>query len=313
MNPRLLPEATPVLDIGGTHVTAARVADGTVVEQYRGPLDSAASASVIISQIARVAAALAEPSPGCRWGVAIPGPFDYERGLGDFTAVEKFRSLRGFNVGSALCAALPGRPDRVVFANDAEAYGLGEWATLGRPERLICITLGTGVGSGFIDGGSLITQGPEVPADGNIHNERWNGQPLEHRVSREAIRRAFTAANGGTPDVEEIARLARDGHEAAGRVLHEAMVVLGAVLARWMIRFRPEAVVIGGSMSRSWDVLCPGLLAGLARSHAKGPNPRPAQLVDTAPLIGAAIIANRTLDPLFTGLKEDCNEGTAAT
>lgn len=300
MTSRLRLEATPVLDIGGTHVTAARVANGTVVEQYRGPLDADADASAIISQIATIAAHLTGLTPGSRWGVAIPGPFDYVRGVGDFRSVEKFQSLRGFDVGAALCTVLPGRPDRVAFVNDAEAYALGEWDTRGRPERLICITLGTGVGSGFIADGALITAGPEVPVDGNIHNEQWDGRPLERTVSREAIRRTF-AACGGTADVEEITRLARDGDEGAGRVLREAMLVLGKVLARWVGRFRPDAVVVGGSMSQSWDVLSPGLFAGLAQSNVTRPRPSPAQLVDTAPLVGAAIIATRTTNPLATG------------
>ena len=165
----------------------------------------------------------------------------------------------------------------------------------------MCITLGTGVGSGFIAGGALITAGPEVPVDGNIHTEQWDGRPLERTVSREAIRRTFAAARGGTADVEEITRLARAGDECAGRVLREAMVVLGNVLARWVGRFCPDAVVVGGSMSRSWDVLSPGLLAGLAQSNVHGPHPSPAQLVDTAPLVGAAIIAIRTTNQLATG------------
>ena len=65
MTSRLRLEATPVLDIGGTHVTAARVANGTVIEQHRGPLDAEADASAIISQIATIASAL-PCAPCCR-------------------------------------------------------------------------------------------------------------------------------------------------------------------------------------------------------------------------------------------------------
>lgn len=303
MTSHLRLEATPVLDIGGTHVTAARVANSTVVEQYRGPLDADADADAIISQIATIASHLTGLTPGSRWGVAIPGPFDYVRGVGDFSTVEKFQSLGGFDVGAALRTVLPGRPDRVAFVNDAEAYALGEWDVRGRPERLICITLGTGVGSGFIAGGALITASLEVPVDGNIHNEQWDGRPLERAVSREAIRRTFAAACGGTADIDEITLLARTGDQRAGRVLCETMVVLGNVLARWVDRFRPDAVVVGGSMSRSWDVLSPGLLAGLAQSNVHGPHPTPAQLVDTAPLVGAAIIATRTTNQFATGIE----------
>ena len=45
---------------------------------------------------------------GQRWGVAIPGPFDYERGIGLFADVGKFEALCGVDVREALAAGLPG-------------------------------------------------------------------------------------------------------------------------------------------------------------------------------------------------------------
>lgn len=285
-----LASAVPVLDIGGTHVTAAVVRDGRVVEHHRSPLDPNSDPGSIVEQIVRGARRLSTPPATSRWGVAVPGPFDYANGVGDFSGVDKFQRLRGFDLGGALRHALPGRPAAVSFLNDAEAYALGEWQHFGRPGRMICLTLGTGVGSGFLVDGVAVTEGPSVPNEGNIHTELWQDLPLEQTVSRSGIRRAFLQRVGSDFDVDVIAQLARDGDRDAGAVLTEAMIALGAVLARWVDRFAPDLVVIGGSISRSWDVLEGGLLysVGFARHDTEV---HAARATDEAPLIGAAIHA----------------------
>lgn len=281
------PAAVPVLDIGGTHVTAASVAGDAVLEQYRVPLDAHSDPVRIVEQIVEAARRLRGPRDTARWAVAIPGPFDYTGGIGDFAGVDKFQSLKGFDLGRALRCALPETPAVVSFVNDAEAAALGEWSARGRPHRLVSLTLGTGVGSGFILDGHPVTSGPNVPSDGNIHTETWHELPLEQTVSRDAIRRAFETRTGSNADVDDIARLARGGHRAAAAALTEAMIALGAVLARWVDRFDPEVVVIGGSMSRSWDVLKPGLLYGLGLAERE-PIVTPTRTADDAPLIGAS-------------------------
>ncbi len=114
----------PVLDIGGSHVTAALVdlTAGEVVpgSSRRCALRPSGSASEIIDTIAACARAVSAGRDQS-WGVAIPGPFDYRRGIGLFTGVGKFDSLRGVDVGAALARALTGNPARIRFLNDAHA------------------------------------------------------------------------------------------------------------------------------------------------------------------------------------------------
>ncbi|MFE7578134.1 ROK family protein, partial [Streptomyces sp. NPDC057521] len=92
----------PVLEIGGTHVTAAvidtasaRPAPLTVV---REPVPADAPAGELLDAIA-AAGARAEAPAGAHWGVAIPGPFDYETGVGRFRGIGKFEALHGVDVG----------------------------------------------------------------------------------------------------------------------------------------------------------------------------------------------------------------------
>jgi glucokinase len=259
--------AVPVLEVGGTHVTAALVdIDGWIVGQsIRLYLDSTADAEHILGTFARAGAAVAS-APGARWGVAMPDPFDYARGVATFQGVGKFDAIRGTDVGAALMRRLPQRPSAIAFLNDADAFILGEWlcgAAAGHA-RCVGITLGTGVGSGWLVDGRITHSEPGVPPLGRAHHLTVNGAALEETVSRRAIRRAYAATTGDEQaDVSEIAERARGGEERAADVLRHAFGSLGAALAPSVRAFGADVIVFGGSMTASWDLLEPWWRDGL--------------------------------------------------
>lgn len=291
------PTGTAV-DVGGTHVTAATVDGGWGVrDEIRVPLDSAAPAAQVLDAVAdcvrrsRAAGAV----DGGPVAVAVPGPFDYERGVGDFRGVDKFAALRGVDLRGELAARWGIEPATVRFVNDAEAFGLGEWvAGAGAgAARVVAVTLGTGVGSAFVDRGRCVTTGPLVPADGNIHVVRVGGRPLEDVVSRRALRLAYRTRTGRDVDVVDIARHARDGDGAAARTLEGAMGSLAGALAPWLEAFAPEQLIVGGSMAASSGLLFPPLAAGLAAAMARPPALRVGALPrERASLLGA-VVASR--------------------
>jgi glucokinase len=280
----------PVLEIGGTHVSAALVDPATwrLTTTTRFSLDADASAAALLERFARAAGSLSAPAEAV-WGVAMPDPFDYQRGIGLFEGVGKFTALCGVDVGEALRARLRGA---VAFLNDADAFLLGEWAAGAAvgAKRCVGITLGTGVGSAWLVDGAIVD--PGVPPGGRIHRMDIAGAPLEDVVSRRAIRRAFAAAGGDpTADVREIAEQARAGSPMARRVLDAAMTALGRVIGRCAAGFRADVLVIGGSMSASWDVFEPAFRAGALGNGL--PRVEIAAESDAAPLIGAAVHAVR--------------------
>ena len=89
-------------------------------------------------------------------------------------------------------------------------------------------------------------------------------------------------------DVLEIADRARAGDEAAVDLLRTATRKLGAALAPAIREFGAEIVVVGGSMTGSWDLLGPWFEQGLDWPTA--PPVLLSQRVDTAALIGAAAL-----------------------
>jgi glucokinase len=198
-------------------------------------------------------------------------------------------------VRAALLVAIAPPPHDIAFINDADAFVLGEWlngAATGS-SRCAGITLGTGVGSGFVRDGSMVDSGPDVPPGGRAHRLTVDGAPLEDVMSRRAIRRAYAAASGDlTADVREICQRARGGDAVAVASIQIPLRTLGLTLAPWISRFGADVLVIGGSMAASWDVLEPPFLDGFA-SIAAPPRVAVAIDADRAPLLGAA---RRALD-----------------
>ncbi|WP_405996777.1 ROK family protein [Streptomyces sp. NBC_00829] len=293
----------PVMDIGGTHVTGALVDTVTRAVlpdcMVREGLDSNGTAEQIVVSIGRCASRLPRAAAS-DWTIALPGPFDYPRGIGQFEGVGKFESLRGVDLRAALSALVP-QARSFRFLNDADAFALGEWwagAAEGR-RRAVGITLGTGVGSSFLDDGRVVGDGAAVPPHGRAHLLSYEGLPLEETVSRRAIRDRYAQVvndrDGRCVDVHEIAARARLRDGTARSVLADAFAALGSTLAPWLAAFEASVLVVGGSMAASWDLIvkplsrgidiaAPGLLGHLEVT--------PARRLHDAALIGAAL-ANR--------------------
>jgi glucokinase len=278
-----------VLDVGGTHVTAAHIDDQTwrVSEPvHRVDLDAHAAADVILDAIAAATAGTDETT----WAIAMPDPFDYDHGIGRFHDVGKFEALDGVDVRAGLAERLRLEPDRLSFCNDADAFTVGEWLIgSGRgAARVVGLTFGTGVGSGWTDGGRVVD--PGVPAGGRAHRLTVDGSPLEDVMSRRAIRRAYASTTGDRDaDVREIAELARSGVGPAQAVLAAALRGAGRALAGPLRDFGADVVVVGGSMAGSWDLFEPWFADGAGEL---GLLPiRLATNPANAPLAGAAYVA----------------------
>ncbi|MEQ7128492.1 ROK family protein [Actinopolymorpha sp. B11F2] len=288
----------PVMDIGGTHVTAAlfdpaaqAVLDSARQRRHRRPLDASASATDIVQRLVRCANDVAAP-PDAAWGVALPGPFDYEGGIGLYEGVGKFDALKGVDLRQAFLDAVRPAPAEVHFLNDANAFAVGEWvsgAAAGH-DRALALTLGTGVGSAFLDRGRIIEEGPAVPPEGRADLLTFNGQPLEETVSRRAVLArysAMTRRDDPRLDVHDVAQRARDGDILAETVLSGTFRALGEALRPWVNRFGATVVVVGGSMAGSWDLIVRPLRTGLGGTY--GPAVVHARHGDDATLIGAGI------------------------
>jgi glucokinase len=148
----------------------------------------------------------------------------------------------------------------VVFLNDAEAFAVGEWTAgeLRDEDRCVGVTIGTGIGSGFLNDGRAVRTGMTVPPGGELYRTEYRGKALEDWISARAILALYAERVGGLPEVwgvKEVADHARGGDGVARQVLLDTFGVLAEVLDSWLERFGASRVVLGGSISGAFDVV----------------------------------------------------------
>jgi len=289
------------LDIGGTFVKSGLVSDsGGVEDAAPVPVDAGGGAPSIIGVIAEVVSAGLSAAGGRvdRIGVAMPGPFDYARGISLMT--RKFGSINGLELIGALREALPGIAEVPIrFRHDANAFLAGElWQGAAQGvARAIGVTLGTGIGvacclDGFFITNRLGSPAPEV----SVWSRPYKGGIVEDFISTAGLVTRYRqvcpayAPEGG---VKGIAEAAQRDERAAVRLFEELGEDLGAVLLPLCERFRPERIVFGGQIAKDFSLFGPALQAALARAG----NPQDVvmgRLGTHAALLGATLDERRT-------------------
>jgi glucokinase len=289
--------AAVALDVGGSSVKSALVSPSGRASRgsfARTPLDSRGSRTHIIQRLAGAIDHELRAAERVGWipagvAIAMPGPFDYRAGVSRMR--HKFGAIHGLDLRARLRARLrlePAVPIR--FVHDAVAFLLGEaWRGAARGyRRAMAITLGTGVGSAVIANGR-----PAVTADGtplySLWDQPYRGGIVEDAISRAAIIARYRTLTGtGGVDVAEIARRAsRERDPAARRVFAEFGEELALALRPAVARARPEALVVGGAIAKSFRLFG----APLRRELAVVPGLTkitPGTFIDLSALFGAA-------------------------
>lgn len=286
------------IDVGGTAIKLGRFqVDGTCLQSLTvatpQPSTPEAVLVVLIDAIAQV-----DPyNEAVAIGVGTPGPADKTGRIAQIAI-----NLPGWiNVPLAdWLEAKTGKP--TIIANDANCAGLAEaWLGAGRHfQNLILLTLGTGVGGAIILDGKLFVghQG----AAGELGLITFNPHPhspmcnsgnrgsLEQYASVAAIRR-----HTGKEPIE-LAALAQAGDICALTFWQEYGRGLGIGLASLIYVLTPEAIVIGGGISGSFEFFISGVKAEIEQrvmpTSRAGLQILPAELGNSAGMVGAAKLAS---------------------
>ena len=277
------------VDIGGTHVTVCLVdiASGHLLKETysRISIDPSMDKKAVIQTWASVIKESfdkAQLDVG-KVGIAMPGPFDYEKGISYIKGLHKYESLYGENVKDLLGAALQIAPSQVRMINDASAYLLGEMncgAGAGL-KNLVGITLGTGLGSAAYYNNQL--------EEGDLYCTDFGGGKAEDFISARWLLKNYEAQTGEKlHGVKELA-IRVDNDDAAKELFKTFGQNLGKVLVQRYRIQSPEMIIVGGNISKAWDVFMPEVnqTIGLLGNSF---NIRPAQLGEDAALIGASYL-----------------------
>lgn len=166
----------------------------------------------------------------------------------------------------------------VTMENDGDCFALGEWR-YGVAQDYRCvlgITLGTGVGGGFIVDGKVFRGGMGYSIEpGHIKVNYTLDTPLcgcgarfclEAGTGSAGIIHTYMVKGGEVTDtttVEDIFRRAEAGEEIAQKLFMRTGRRLGVGLAGLCNMLNPEAVVIGGGVSSARKYLEPSLRSAL--------------------------------------------------
>jgi glucokinase len=284
-------------DIGGSHITCALIdlEHQMILPETRvtSPVDNKAAADVILGVWAD---AVGESILGITIdelagiGFAMPGPFDYVKGIALFERVEKYLGLYGVNVSEGIRTRL-NLPARVPvrYMNDASAFAVGE-AWMGVAEackKSVAITLGTGFGSAFIDEGVPVVDRADTPQLGCVWHLPYKEGIADDSFSTRWFVKQYAALSGETlPGVKEIADIARRDPKVAG-IFTEYGSGIGAFLGPWLNKFGAEVLVIGGNMAGASDLFLPAFEKALAGLQCKTKIVW-SELMENAALIGSA-------------------------
>ena len=306
MPPAREPLFALTLDVGGSHVTAARVSLGArrVEREARRTLAHTAPLESLLGGWAGAAleAAGDHAGPFSHLGLAVPGPFDLEGGVSRMT--HKFPALNGVPLRPLLAGyfahtPLAGVP--ILFGNDADLFALGEWWA-GRErvgeksaaaDRMIGLTLGTGLGSGFVAAGRVVTSGSAVPPGGELWSVPHRGTLAETFACGAAVTRAWSVLGGqGQPSARELAALAAAGDERALETFRVFGTDLADVLWPWVERFGAQRVVLGGSVSHAFGLFGPAVQAGFDPHTGLECRVQVSEYFERAGLLGAAALSS---------------------
>ena len=266
------------IDIGGTSIKGAAVdSNGRVYEKFTMPFIKGEPGEVTIRKLAEIvkeyiyAQSLEKKIVGI--GIGSPGTLDIKNGIVNYANNLGWNEL---HVADIMHEILP-YPIRLT--NDANAASLGE-AKFGAGkayETIIMLTLGTGVGGGIIINGKLFEgnegKGGElghtvIVADGEPCTCGRNGC-LEAYASATALIRETKKAmklNKRSlmwkicPDIDMVGgkvsfEAAKNGDEAAIKVIDNYVKYLGECILNFCNIFRPNVIVLSGGVANAGPFL----------------------------------------------------------
>jgi glucokinase len=251
------------VDIGGSHITAAlidiierKIVPSTIV---RLSINAGGEVAEIIDTWSKCIDQSGKEAKAQQICLAMPGPFDYEEGISGIQGQAKYEKLFGRNVKELLGEALQLPKSSVYMDNDAACFLHGEvFAGNAREyhdEKVIGITLGTGLGS------AVYNKGRAYSAD--LWDMPFKGKIVEEFLSTRWFLKRFEELTGEqVHGVKDIAAQVGQ-NEKAQAIFNEFGENLSEFLLEFIRRESPVAIVIGGNISKAYDLFKEKLLPAI--------------------------------------------------
>jgi len=305
------------IDLGGTNLKGGLVDDaGQLVNRKTRPTDLSEGPEALIRQMVSLVDTLAlehkiDRAALAGVGVGTPGPLSPRAGR-----IHRAGNLPGWE-DIPLAALLREKLDLpVAIDNDANLAALGEaWMGAGRNiDSIVLLTLGTGIGGGFVQRGEVFHGHFEnaaelghtiVVPDGLLCScgqygclERYASAAAVARRTVDAVKSGASSSlaevlEAGEPiDSERVVAHAKAGDELSLRLWDEACRYLAIACVNLQHTLNPARVILGGGMSGAGAFLLDRVRDHFARIkwnlHDDYPEIVLAELGNEGGVIGAA-------------------------
>lgn len=309
------------VDVGGTNVKIALVDfDGKIIYSNTVPTRAEMGYEAGVNNIKQaIKELMQETSANAKTieaiGFGLPGQIDYKEGL-----VKNLPNIPGWvNIPLAKIMeeefSIPTRLD-----NDVRCAALGElnFGAGKGCENLICITVGTGIGSGIVLNGKLVRGAANAAGEIGHIKMQMTGGPLcgcgdygcfEAYASGPAIvTMAKEYISGGksakykemapdgiiTPYL--VAQAALQGDAVSIQIFKQMGKIIGTGLASVVNLLNPQKIIIGGGVADAGDILLEPIrqtiLDRAMPIQGQSVEVVPAQLANSAGVIGASLLIN---------------------
>tara|TARA_R110000744_G_scaffold82092_4_gene161271 strand:+ start:433 stop:1278 length:846 start_codon:yes stop_codon:yes gene_type:complete len=269
------------VDIGGTNIKIGRVVNGKVLQKCKIPVNRDDLEQVTLDNLYKGLKDLMTDSVQAI-GIGVPAVVDIESGtIFDVQNIPSWTKValknlveEKFNVP-------------VYINNDANCFAIGEkqFGKLREFKNCVALSLGTGMGMGIIINEKLYNG--VLCGAGEIGMVPYLDGILEHYTGSFFFEREYNSS------ALSLYNEALEGKENALRVFKEYGTHLAEAIKIILYMYAPEAIILGGSISNSFQFFEESLKTGLAsfayQKQIENLKIQTSDLVDS-PILGAAAL-----------------------
>lgn len=228
------------IDLGATKIHIGIVEDSKIIEESKFPTLATAPKAVIVANLISGIEKMANSNfDGI--GIGVPGLVDEEQGvIFDVFNIPSWKKVH-LKKELELHFKVP-----VRITNDANVFAMGEkfFGKGNSFKNMIGVTLGSGLGTGIIINHKLYSG--SFSSAGELGLMPYLGKTLEDYCSGKFFFQEYGIKG------EEVFKLAQKEDDAALKIFREYGRHLGNALNMILILLSPEAIFLGGSISKSF-------------------------------------------------------------
>lgn len=238
----MLSEKIVGIDIGGTKISIGLLVNGKIEQFVKLDTPATGTKEEVMQQIVKGVESLNGYQDAMGIGIGAPGLIDEKEGV--IFSVTNIPSWREVHLKSYLEDHFQ-KP--VYITNDANCFAIGvKIYGEGQPfKNVICLALGTGVGAGVVIDGYLYSG--EVAGAGEVGGLPYLDADFETYCSGKFFKQINKV------DGQTVFEKAKQNDPEALKMFAEFGRHVGNLIKTTIFMMAPEAVIVGGSVSNSYE------------------------------------------------------------